>query len=600
MSAATKRKNMKTFSILFCLLAGITAACASSSPIYPNQDKPMRLYVESYDLGETGNDHWSEYDYDQNGNAVSFYVDDRRGETSAAWFDGSGGNGEWIWHEQISDDYGSQTNDSHSVTVWPASSYPDVADGTVTMTGYGSDDYDETAGSPIVWEHCDIGVPIVDSSDTDVENLYGSGDSYFTYQDHEARHAQAVIKLQTGGKAKSQRQNLIAFNGSANRTIPVRDPFWHSPGLYVQRPSIPPQNITVNGKALGSDGNLYVILPDNDEVDVTPTVDGMDYYTFGLTANKYTPVIAARGNGNNYDDISVTNPEFCVGQTLTFWLNWNPPATNADSILWHLPDKFVNQATNYSSTCTTYVKNNDLLTNATTQCWYVRDPGGACSVREALHFSNGQSVNVAAAGNFTIYRPSVQFTPIITGTPTISASGQTFPQTIIENGGILFQATVTSTDFSGNANWVQLINRSVEGDWPGYVNLSTYGNYCLDNDPFYNTQGGLPGTPPVNTLVTSGSTTVLQFGAGGAGDEPGVGCYPFVVSITDSFKTYLVFKPVNDGIWVTLGRVYWGWSAYAVVDADGTGDMIDSSTNAPTYTDTDEFPVWQSVYKNSK
>jgi hypothetical protein len=605
---------MKTFFILFGLLAAVTTINASTNPANPNQDKPFRLYVESYSSDLVHNDHQREDSYDDHGNYAYDYEDylwwqdDRHWEISNNWFDGKGGNGEQIQNEVSASNYGAGTNDSHSDYFWPASSWPNVADGTVTMTGYGSDDYDQTIGSPVVLEHCDLGVPLVDLTDDALlpPDIWNGTWLQMDIKWRESRHADAVMKLQVGGKAKSQRQNLVVFNGSATRVVPVRDPYYHNPNQYVQSIPIPPQSIKVLGnKTLGSDGNLYVVLPDGDEEVVTPTVSGVNDYTFGLSATPYTPVIAARGNGINYDDISVTNPEFCVGQQLTFWMNWSPPNVANATYFWHLPDKFVNQATNYSPSCTTYVKNTDLLTNATTQCWYVRDPGGACSVREILYFSNGQSVNIAAAGNFTIYRPSVQFTPITTGTPTISDSGQTFPQTIIENGGILFQATITSTDFSGNANWVQLINRSVEGDWPGYVNLSTYGNYCLDNDLFYNTQGGLPGTPSVNTPVTSGSTTVVTFGTDtgngtGSGDEPGVGCYPFVVSITDSFKTYLVFKPVGDGIWVTLGRVTWGWSAYAVVDADGTGDLIDSSTNAPTYTDTDEFPLWSSIYRNSK
>jgi len=62
-------------------------------------------------------------------------------------------------------------------------------------------------------------------------------------QRHEARNAQAVIKLQTGGKSGSKRQNLIGFNGSATQIVPVRDPFWHNPQRYVQ--NIPIQNQSI-------------------------------------------------------------------------------------------------------------------------------------------------------------------------------------------------------------------------------------------------------------------------------------------------------------------------------------------------------------------
>ena len=76
------------------------------------------------------------------------------------------------------------------------------------------------------------------------------------------------------------------------------------------------------------------------------------------------------------------------------------------------------------------------------------------------------------------------------------------------------------------------------------------------------------------------------------------------MSVTDSFKSYLVFNPNPsdaNNIWVTLGRVNWGWSGYAAFDIPtDKWVLITGSTNAPTYTDTDDFPVWTSVYGNSR
>jgi hypothetical protein len=55
----------------------------------------------------------------------------------------------------------------------------------------------------------------------------------------------------------------------------------------VVRP-IPLQNISILGKTLGSDGNLYLLLPDNANLDATPTIAGApDCYTFTVTAQKY-------------------------------------------------------------------------------------------------------------------------------------------------------------------------------------------------------------------------------------------------------------------------------------------------------------------------
>jgi hypothetical protein len=508
------------------------------------------------------------YDYYQSDFEMDIPSDSAEGHWFEQWQYASGGfevDETWNW------EYGYPY--IYKKFVWPGNAWPQFDPyPTSEVTFYGS------------WQTNSLSTYYVPLSEEYADHTEATQNGIIRKLDEHVK-----MKFKTGGPPGSTRKNLYVLSGTLNGG------------------ASPPQAMSLGSLGhLGSDGNLYVVLPDNTTEEVTPNVAGMDSYGFHLNPPaKYHPYINLYTSTTNAN-LDTNTPEVCVGQLVTLALDWQggvPPYAN---ILqhWVLPGEYVNQPTNYSATCATYVRNDNLLTNLVQQCWYVNQPGGTVTIGMDLQFANGQTVPVAAAGNITVYRPSVQFTPITTGTPTISPSGQMFPQTIIENGGILFQATVTSTDFSGNANWVQLINRIVIGDWPGYVNLNTFGD-CLDNDPFYNTQGGLPGTPAVNTPITSGSTTVVTFGTDtgngtGSGDEPGVGCYPFVVSITDSFKTYLVFKPTGDSIWVTLGRVDWGWSGYAVVDADGTGDLIDSSTNAPTYTNTDEFPVWSSIYQNSK
>jgi hypothetical protein len=57
---------------------------------------------------------------------------------------------------------------------------------------------------------------------------------------------------------------------------------------------------------------------------------------------------------------------------------------------------------------------------------------------------------------------------------------------------------------------------------------------------------------------------------------------------TDSFQTYLEFKPDGpNNIWVTLGIVTWGWGG-----TETSGVLTSSSTNQPTYSNSDQFPVW--------
>ena len=158
-----------------------------------------------------------------------------------------------------------------------------------------------------------------------------------------------------------------------------------------------------------------------------------------------------------------------------------PPFTNA-IYYWHFPNKYVNQQTNYSSSCPTYVRNSDLLTNRTTSVWYVNGGGGDCSIGMSLQFANGQTVPIAAAGCFTIYRPTVNqpdpsgpFRAALTG-PFIS------PMLQLANNAMQFTASINSK-YSGSFGLTQLVKMYsqtvllppdvLQGDttWPGDFNL---------------------------------------------------------------------------------------------------------------------------------
>src|SRR5580704_412363 len=90
---------------------------------------------------------------------------------------------------------------------------------------------------------------------------------------------------------------------------------------------------------------------------------------------------------------------------------------------------------------------------------------------------------------------------------------------------------LSEPNFPGVVNWVQLDNRSTT------FAQSTGGQYWLDNDPLYNTEGGKPGKPPANTDVDPTGTIILQ-------DNPGVKSTAVLgVTCTDDFLTYLVFQP---------------------------------------------------------
>jgi hypothetical protein len=343
------------------------------------------------------------------------------------------------------------------------------------------------------------------------------------------------------------------------------------------------------------------------QTEATPIAAGNISFN-GMLVSNVTLKIFAATNGTAID-LSTNTPEFCVGQQVAFSNAFDRPISYSDSIAhWTLPDEFVNQQENYSGSCTNYyIRNDDLLQNTNTSCWFINGNGGTVGLNMNVILPNGHAASFAATGKIKVYRPSVQFQTNSAGPVQIESSGESSPPYVLASGGFSFHAIITmATNFSGNANWVQVIERYATGDYLGLNNLNTsylgVFSFWLDNDPFYNTEGGEAGTPPVHTFLTSGTNTTVPFGTANAGDDPQIGCYPNYVSVSDSFKTYLVFNPGGNGIWVTLGEVTWGWTGSANVDEYGNATLIPSDSNIlnPTYTNTDEFPVWSHIDTNSK
>jgi hypothetical protein len=66
-------------------------------------------------------------------------------------------------------------------------------------------------------------------------------------------------------------------------------------------------------------------------------------------------------------------------------------------------------------------------------------------------------------------------------------------------------------------------------------------------------------------------------------------------SDTDRFLTYLMYRPIG-GIWVTLRRLEWDWSAHATKEASGwEGGGI---PHVGTSVDTTELPQWSDHFRN--
>jgi len=532
-------------------------------------DKPMRIWVATYTESDNGftDEKWT--------SPTSWSEDYQTGQNSVNWSSTSGGSANWTWEEIIS---GSNVNPPTTNTDWSNTSWPS----SDPNNGWEVDeDNDNTGpvGSPVVWEHCNLGVPLVDMT-----GPWLGG----TLTEKGTRNAQAIVKLQTGGKGTSNKQNLFEISASATQIVAIKEVSpWTNMVPYLP---VPPQSITILGQALGSDGNLWITEPDNTELDVTPNIQGMDYYTFNVGAGKYHPYITANGT-----DLDCQTPTFIVGQPVTFVLNGLPTSQIVNMIgKWSLPGTFVNEGYQYSSTCYSYRLDSTLLLNTnTTSCWYQNQPGGAVSVGMDLLFNNGQSAAVAANGNINVVRPSI--VNLFGSTPSVSFDTNSDSQddnSVQCNCSFSAQVQVPYP-FSGQAQYTQLVqvNANYGSSILGVCSSTTdttSGQFWLDNTYPYPDNGS-----PWSIAWSDNPLKYLQHS-----DSPGYG--PTLcdsVSVVENFKTYLQFQPPG-GIPVTIGRFDWGWQCnYTENGGIWSGG---GSAYGPDQESDDSFPVWLEVYSNSR
>jgi hypothetical protein len=282
---------MKIYFTFLCLLISSGLASASIQTAV-SQDKPPHVYVKSYKMSDqaSGTHHYEDsyYGYSQDQTLTcsgNFYglMDGNNGLIGAGAADfevddiDSSGNHSTFKEHMFEQD----TNSTPALVDWQYIS--DYYDGTTIMPGW---------SFPISQVHCDINVTI---------NTFATspdGSAYQTYAITGRRGAQAILKLQTGGKATSRLRNVIGLTGSATQATPafpyITDFYWGGLWLldyqhdHYDGTNIPSQNIAISSYGnLNSHGVLYKILPDNTEVDVTPRVNGSDYYTFNVTPQKY-------------------------------------------------------------------------------------------------------------------------------------------------------------------------------------------------------------------------------------------------------------------------------------------------------------------------
>ena len=299
---------MKTYFIFLCLaISGELAVATTQATV--NQDKPPRLYVKSYSESDnpSGTEHgtcvywWGPGDDPQFG--TNTFTHHQTINEHINWQDGAPGIYTKTTHYQESNIHGPNgTRDDITTLSWPQSLWPNVY-GTEVVSSTGDWTYDwpyiwhtntfststyTNQGVPIYQEYCDINIS---------SNWTAYVNCSFPVQATDRRAAQTILKLQTGGTATSKLRNLFKLTGGASKIDYVVVGSYGN--LSKTAINIPSQNITIGSYgALNTNGVLYKSLPDNADVDVTPYVAGVDFYSFNISQQKY----------HSYFDLFVDQP----------------------------------------------------------------------------------------------------------------------------------------------------------------------------------------------------------------------------------------------------------------------------------------------------
>jgi len=414
-------------------------------------------------------------------------------------------------------------------------------------------------------------------------------------QVHMEVNARTTTKLFTGGKAQINRWNLIQLQCDGTEYgRPEISPDMSWPWVGVQRTPLDKSRMRALGQWVGADGNLWVSLPDNAAMDLKLCAQARHYYAWA-TPIKYPVTIIASTNGTPVD-LSTNTPEFCVGQNVTFTLSGLPTGVILDLVgNWQLPAKFVNWQTNYSSTCTTYVRNDDLLQNTRrTSCWFYNTNGNTVGTHLNLHFSNGQYANVAALGNITVFRPSVTNVPDSTMIPsffTTNTTDKTINIPYVSLGGsddprpkppqhqMEIDVHFCAGKYSGIGGIVQLLTLDYSAPWypPFSLGYPNFSDWRLDGNTVMYSTNRVDSHP-------AGNVVYLQ-------DSPARG-HPYsfgTIRCKASFKDYCMFQP-DGGIPVTIGIVTWSCDG----ESPSAGVLSTNSVIGPSSPDgSDNFPVWE-------
>ena len=601
---------------------GVNPQTAHAQNASVNPDKPAEIYVANNSYTTHTVFNWNSTTTYPDGSGCTFtrMYDITDG---AKWYNGIGGSGsrieDYVQHDDCDDGEANPNQEIHDqrTSTWPASFWPNLADGSCAGinvnnlfdgTGPITNGFTYTVPvPPMDYVHCK---KTVDYEDPIAYLDNGGGMTVGSMPEVYTEKRDLTLMLRTGGKNESQKSHLFCLSAAVRR---LQLQIWAGTMMSVTDVGpVTPTSIKLDGQSLGSDSNLWVMLPDNkDDIDITPRVQNEDYYSYNsVNQQKYKLTINANSTPLAEDKV-LPEANFCVGQDVSFSLSGLPAGVTATNFQWTLGGTFVNETNQANANSSVnYTHDPVLLQNAViTNCWWVT--GGfnppatyAASVTCTLLFTNGNAPQkIQGYGLFSMYRPSIVFFTngppayatniIVAGTPYLSLGDGN------SHGDMQFTVWILSK-FDGRTDFTQLINRYA---YNGSLlsTKTTHGAYYLDNFVYYlngvnNPNNSYSVTAGVinKRLIFSDSPQMQEYSSllGGS-----------TTSIIDTFKDYVMFRPnsgnPNSNIYVVLGMTSWGWSASSTYSGGSWSVPTAPTPTSPSgFDNSNNFPSWPQIYLN--
>jgi hypothetical protein len=293
------------------------------------------------------------------------------------------------------------------------------------------------------------------------------------------RDAFSGITLSTGVFPGSKNMNLWVISCSAtNHSLPwdSSDGAWYN---QLSNSPINPRDISILDRPLDSNGNAYVMLPDNTNLIVTPVVvANFAYYTYNIAATNIAPQIFFFGT-----NVTGSNVTVIVGQQINLTASFGSGGPVCSNFTWSVPGYAIS---NYDIVNGILYSNFPVTNSSVTFYWVDQGPKQlSCSFvcsgvsnTAALHFS-------VLSPTFTIVDlPPAWATNFVEDGATTLGLGDKNSFGAMKYNVYISTPYPFATKYAGRADILQLINRTAAN---GVSFYTTSNQFYLDTEPFYTT-----------------------------------------------------------------------------------------------------------------